>query len=271
MATVYIAPTAQGLGDGTSAANAYAYSSLGSAESDAGSGGTILFLDGTYTIGNTTWDGSGITYKSLNPKQAIIDGSSSLRIVTLGSSTSTNILISDFHFKDVAFVIEGTGTNPVSITGIFFEHTSPFSRSYFGTIYGKGKRLDISNSVFAPNYSSGDSLLYHGNSSSEVTNCTFYITATGLAANTIRNFDSYARPQYKNCIFVSNNSAAIQSTTGLSVITNSDCTNCCIHDFGTSHTITSPNISDDPQFLDSANGDYRLRPTSPCINAGTAS
>jgi hypothetical protein len=56
MATVYIAPTAQGSADGTSAANAYAYSSLDSAESDAQDGGTILFTDGTYTIASGTWD-----------------------------------------------------------------------------------------------------------------------------------------------------------------------------------------------------------------------
>ena len=40
MATVYIAPTAQGSGNGTNAANAYAYSSLSSAETDAGTGGS---------------------------------------------------------------------------------------------------------------------------------------------------------------------------------------------------------------------------------------
>ena len=202
MATVYIAPTAQGSADGTSEANAYAYSSLSTAESDAGSGGTIFFTDGTYTLsGNQTWDGSGINYKSLNLKQAIIDGNSTLRQISIGSATSTNILISDFHFKDTCFIIDGTGTNPVSISGIFLEYTAPFSRAYFGTIYGKGKRLDITNSVFAPNYSAGDSLIYHGNSASEVTNCTFNITATGLAANAIRNFDSYSLPKYKNCIF----------------------------------------------------------------------
>ncbi len=34
---------------------------------------------------------------------------------------------------------------------------------------------------------------------------------------------------------------------------------------------TAGAIFADPQFVDSPNGDYRLRPSSPCINAGTAS
>lgn len=272
MATVYISPTGGTVTqDGTTADTAYAYSSLSTAETDAGSGGTIYFLDGTYSIGNSSWDGSGITYKSLNPKGAIIVGNngSNLQVLTFGSGSSTDILISDFHFKNLGFTINGTGT-AVTISGIILEHTNAYTRNYYGTFWGQGKRFDVLNSSFKIKYSSGDSLIYNGNSSSEVTNCTFYIDATGLAANSIRNYDSYARPQYKNCIFVSNNSAAIQSTTGLSVITNSGCTNCCIHDFGTSHTITSPNISDDPQFVD-APSDLRLRPSSPCIGAATTS
>ena len=73
MATVYIAPTAQGSADGTSEANAYAIGSIATAESDAGSGGTIYFLDGTYTnIG--TWDADGVTYESLNLHGAEITG-----------------------------------------------------------------------------------------------------------------------------------------------------------------------------------------------------
>jgi len=265
---VYIQP-GSGTGSGT-IADPYYYNQLNSAESDAGSGGTILFLDGQYSIGgNITWDGSGVTYKSLNPKGAIIDGNGTLRTLFLGSSSSTNILVSDFHFKDFAFTIEAASSAiPVSITDIFLEHTMPFSRAYLGTIYCKFRRLDISNSVFIPNYSAGDSLFYQSVNTSEVTNCTFFLKATGLAANLIKNYDSFPRPKYKNCIFASNNSAAIQSTTGLSVVTDSDCTNCCIHDFGTSHTITSPNIADDPQFVDPAIGNLNLRPTSPCIGAG---
>ena len=272
MATVYIAPTAQGSADGTSAANAYAYSSLSTAESDAGTGGLIYFLDGTYTLSaNQTWDGNQITYKALNNQKAVITSSSTSTLLnlTVGAASSNDIVINGFHFKNFRFIMSGTGV----FESLKVEYLDAFSSGLFGHIYANNKRLDISNSTFDLNFSASDGLIYKSNGDSQVTGCVFNITATGLSANSIYNYTggTYDRPNYKNCIFTSNNSAAIRSSGTDAIITTADCTNCCIHDFGTSHTVTAPNISDDPQFVDSANGDYRLRPSSPCINAGTAS
>jgi hypothetical protein len=40
----------------------------------------------------------------------------------------------------------------------------------------------------------------------------------------------------------------------------------------TSHTSGgTDNVYADPQYVDTSTGDLRLRPSSPCINAGTAS
>ena len=73
MATVYIKPST-GTGTGT-LADPYFYSQLATAETAAGSGGTILFTDGSYSsLGSQTWDASGVTYKSLNKQGASIDG-----------------------------------------------------------------------------------------------------------------------------------------------------------------------------------------------------
>ena len=45
----------------------------------------------------------------------------------------------------------------------------------------------------------------------------------------------------------------------------------CYYNIGESANAANNIIVDDPQFVDPANGDLRLRPTSPCIGAGTAS
>jgi hypothetical protein len=69
---------------------------------------------------------------------------------------------------------------------------------------------------------------------------------------------------FKNNIFV--------GTSGTEVLYHTPATNSnnCFSNTGISSGGTD-NIFVDPQFVDSANGDYRLRPSSPCINAGTAS
>jgi hypothetical protein len=53
--------------------------------------------------------------------------------------------------------------------------------------------------------------------------------------------------------------------------------NCCINNMGAVNDEGggtgdgTNNIFADPQFVDFATGDLRLRPSSPCIGAGTAS
>jgi len=60
-------------------------------------------------------------------------------------------------------------------------------------------------------------------------------------------------------------------TTTLGTATTFTESNNCYFGIGESADAANGIIVDDPQFVDSANGDYRLRPSSPCINAGTAS
>jgi len=77
----------------------------------------------------------------------------------------------------------------------------------------------------------------------------------------------------KNNILVGNKGTELISNTTTNISPTSASHN-CYHNLG----VNSGNAPDsagavfaDPQFVDSANGDYRLRPTSPCIGAGTAS
>jgi hypothetical protein len=98
--------------------------------------------------------------------------------------------------------------------------------------------------------------------------CSLFFDASG--ASSASNVGS-SPETYKNTIISSNNGSAFTSD----LFGSSGMTNCCLNNvFVTSASSGATDCIDgDPQFVstDSANIDLRLRPSSPCINAGTAS
>jgi len=269
MATVYIAPTAQGSADGTSEANAYAYSSLNTAETDAGNGGTILFLDGTYNVGTAIWDAGGfadMTFKSLNDHGAYLVGTSYIRP---GSSTTNTFKIEGFASANLTYMLDFSSNSTVTtLNNIKHIDTSSTTKSSLGAIYAykNTSAHRITNSSFSLDYSGSSYLFGYNTGGVTVEACSFFIKCSSVSANGITGTSP---GNIKNTIFASDNASAI----GSSAINTSNCTNCCIHQMNsTSHTSGgTDNVYADPQFVDSANGDLRLRPTSPCIGAATAS
>jgi hypothetical protein len=270
MATVYIAPTAQGSADGTSATNAYAYSSLGSAETDAGNGGTILFLDGTYNLGTETWDAGGaadMTFKSLNDHGAYLVGTSYIKI---GSSTTDTFKVEGFASANLTYMVNHSSNSTVTtLNNIKHIDTSSSTKSGLGAIYSYSNdaAISITNSSFCLDYS-GSSLLFgnkFGNTSVDA--CSFFIKCSSVSANGITSGTTPLT--IKNTIFASDTASAIAA----SAIDTSDCTNCCIHQMNsTSHTSGgTDNVYADPKYVDTSTGDLRLRPSSPCIGAATTS
>ena len=264
MATVYIKP-GSGTGTGT-LADPYFYSQLSSAETDAGSGGTILFLDGTYTGTAITLNENGVNYKSLNLLGATLSGNAGgARYITLGSFSST--------------------TEPMSLEG--FEINNCKIRSYQATTstakntiknnkltatYAGDKLIesqtqnitDLINNIFDIDFDSGSSLSQNY-SIGTINGNTFYIDIDSSVTSITSGFDG-ADIVGKNNIWVSTDSSKI----GLSLASSDSFS--CFHNFGTSNTSGgTSNVFADPQFVDAPNGDYRLRPNSPCIGAGTSS
>jgi hypothetical protein len=276
MATVYIAPTAQGSADGTSAANAYAYSSLNTAETDAGNGGTILFLDGTYTFsGNQTWNAGALgdmTYKSLNDYGAYLVGQTSHRDIYLGSNSTSTLKVEGFKSANVSYVTPLNQTATVlTLNKILHADTISSTRPTYGIFYGGADSVSghtISNSSFSLDYS-GTSRVFRSAGGATVSFCTFQINCSSVGSGGITSFPGTASvPTSNNSIFASDNQSAIADIT----IDSSKLTNCCVYNMHTNDMSGgTDNIFQDPQLVDPANGDLRLRPTSPCIGAGTSS
>jgi hypothetical protein len=266
MATVYIAPTAQGLGDGTSEANAYGYSStnLNTAESDAGDNGIIYFTDGTYTVSNETWDPlvDNMTYKALNQHKAIITSTTGVTFRFGADSSTKNVTFE--NFKVTGGIAYRSQSNAI-MKGILHIDTVQNKPLYASFNSGQGA-FTITDSSFTFDRSSGFQYLFSYAQAGTINRCSIFIKCSALSANQL--YGQGNNPTSTNTIISTDNSNAVSSV----AITPASFTNSCLFNLHSGDTSGgTDNIFVDPQFVDSANGDLRLRPSSPCINAGTAS
>ena len=248
----------EGSGTGTGTlADPYFFSQIATAEVAAGSGGTLYFTDGTYdNVG--TWDESGLTYESLNLHGALITGTA----VTLGSASNS------ITFKK--FKVRPDATELIYIYGATtlvdqIDHAVASSQCI--RVYTDGAKL--TNSLILNDMTSGAIIMRDADLFSEITGCTIFIKGlNGKSADAV-NFHSGNPDNMKNCIFTSDDTANNVVNSAATLATNS--TNCCFFQFGTGNASGgTDNKFADPLFV-TAPTDLRLRPGSPCINAGTTS
>jgi hypothetical protein len=308
MATVYIAPTAQGSADGTSAANAYAYTSIATAETDATSGGTIVFVDGTYTLTNHLNLASvityGVTYQPQTVGEVTISGPYGVRI---GNTSLVGDVVVDDLIMDIGSSLQSAdhglrfiNASGGSITMNRCDVKIAIKKSVsYGTAIGTNKAGNVSegfdaflnNSVFKIDNDATATAIYElsmiGSGSADgasypknftINSCTFvalnggyctfliYQTSAPQAygTTTVKNTIVDHRGNLSHIVWGSSN-----GTLDLQY-SNYYNPNGTMTTFGTGHTFAN-NINVESQFVDSANGDYRLRPSSPCIGQGTAS
>ena len=276
MATVYIKP---GTGTGTGTlADPYFYSQLSSAETAAGSGGTIYFTDGAYDFtADVTWDADGVTYQSLNPLGAVLtrtglsSGSTSGELEIAGSGNTIAPKVKNFKIVNMKvwfYQPSGlTGDNVPTLQGCNISSTTDLDVST-GIIRvaggATGYPIKILDNSIAFKLKSTvtfwatrlDEATFEGNS--------IYLDNSLTASNVDSNYDSTTS---KNNIFMSADDSKMGSRT---IASNSS--NCCFFQFHSNNTSGGTNnVFENPLYIDPDNGDLRLRPSSPCINAGTAS
>jgi len=284
MASVYI-KAGTGSGSGTRAAP-YFYSELSTAETAAGSNGTILFTDqgGDYSLtGTNTWDGIGssgnnITYKSEEPQKAVIKSSAggTLRVLNVGAAGNTSLInVLNFKFIDILTTLANSGAGEMSgneltcSTNIAFGGTGTFTEVANGSTGG----YKFKNNSLHIQYASGTYLMKYTKFLQEFSGNTFFVSNVGTgtiyleyngAAQDVSNV-----PVYKNNIFATDNASTGLDTQATIADQGS---NNCFFQFDDTYNASggTDNVFADPQFVDSANGDLRLRPSSPCINAGVA-
>ena len=278
MATVYIKP-GSGSGSGTLAAPYFYSNELGTAETAAGSGGIIYFTDGDYDFtGDATFDSNGVTYQSLNPQKAILtrtglsSGNNSGQLV-VGQFSNTNApKVKNFKIVNMKvwfYQPTGlTGDNRPLLQGCDISSTTDLAtstglfRNASGTSSLPARLLD--NSVHFK-FAAGDTFLYTRLNEATVEGNSFYFdlaSVSGTIAGASSSFTSS-----KNNIFMSSDNSKMGSDS-----TAASSSNCCFFQFHANNTSGgTDNVFSDPLFVDEANGDLRLRPGSPCINAGTAS
>jgi hypothetical protein len=306
MATVYIFNgTQSGSADG-SYSDPYDLANITTAETNATSGGTIIFKNGTYTISNHLNLASvityGVTYKPENAGQVTISGSFGVRV---GNTSMTGSIIMDDIIMDIGdinqlkdYQLRIINASGGSITLNRCNCTIDRKHGSFGSCAigdnsahassGEAYDLFLNECVFkinmsatAATYESG--IIGGGSDSggpskpknSTIKHCTFISNTTGVS--TFAQFNnngtkSYGSVSVTNSILYHAGTSSSLLIYGSSTAASATFTNCNLFDGWTqSFATVTDAITTDPQFVDYANNDYRLRPTSPCINAGTAS
>lgn len=266
MATVYIKP---GTGTGTgSQADPYFYSQLATAETAAGSGGTILFTDGTYSVSShVVWDADGVTYKAENKLQAKIVASTNSHYLQVGSTSITAPVIADgFFVQDLS--LRPTSPNQSAdanktckYLNMKLEQTAQHSLNPIHNPSDDSLALCEVNFCELNFHPPASPRPFHGCNGGTMTNCSVFFNLDDTTGWSDRNTGKFS--SFTNCIIASNDTGNSLCTTNYS----NNATKSLFHQMGsTNDSGGTNNIFSDPLYVNPGS-DLRLRPSSPAIGA----
>ena len=266
MATVYIKP-GTGTGTGTQA-DPYFYSQLATAATAAGSGGTILFTDGTYNVSdNVLFNADGVTYKAENKLQAKIVASTNSHYLQVGSSAMTAPTIADgFFVQDLSLRPKSPNqtadaNKTCKYLNIKLEQTAQHSLDPIDNPSGSAAALSEVNFCELNFHPPATTQPFSGCNGGTMTNCSVFLNlddTTTWSDSSTAKFSSFT-----NCIIASNDTGNSLCTTNYS----NNATKSLFHQMGsTNDSGGTNNIFSDPLYVNPGS-DLRLRPSSPAIGA----
>jgi hypothetical protein len=277
MATVYIKSDTGSTGSGTSG-DPYYFDELSAARTAAGSTGTIIYKDGTYTVTtqyNALVAGEEL-HKAENTHKAIfsMEGSTAyFKSIQLEGIK----LVGDSVYKTYLF---NAGTDDSANNTFMTDCIIDYRLCGVGQLFRSGtcQLRNVTSEVWWV----GQLVFYDFGAGSFVENCTFRFTAdgdTGAFQLQFEQFDalcySAVNCDWKNVIVSVGTTANTAISWGASNAFGSSIKNCCFYaedgDFGAADSsgVDENIIYTDPQFVDVDNFNFNLRPNSPCLGAGT--
>ena len=190
----------------------------------------------------------------------------------MGNTGNTSTLnLQNFKFIDINFYIYNQGAGEVSGNLITTSTAVNIPTNGYLRVKDTGT-TKFKNNLINFQYNGGN---YFENSTgklAEFSGNTIYIS--NLAGKTNLYYTYTVSQDLRSCAVVKNNIFTSDDTTGAVIDTQNSfagsSNNSCFFQFDDSNNGSggTNNVFTDPLFVDPANDDFRLRPSSPCINAG---